>query len=299
MTPRNDYLVLLLQSLGLPLLSAVQKNSSQSSHEFDASKEAQKIAELLASSQKLGRELRHALDLSGETDKKSLRIVLTTLAAQLVASLYDESGKIPNEHDVKRMLAGFESVLTFSDQFTPEADSVERLKALAAEYALFDGYQLHMQYLQSCLPVIRAVSLFSFGQPESKLVKDICDKLAQRAADMRLKFFGEALDINQVRMADLAFLRMLAGLYADCHEIETQRLARLDETARASIQPASVWAVFEQRAQMLDALAESLLPLSASVQEAVNLSAANENTESGDDDQQATGTSNPMTFFKK
>ncbi|MBK6896170.1 MAG: hypothetical protein IPH06_06230 [Alphaproteobacteria bacterium] len=311
MTPRSDLLLSLLENLGLPLIQAVDSSSWKSAP--DPAKEAERLKDLLAASKSLGQELRKALHLPADGDKKSIRIALTVLAAQMIAAHQKNSGKAFSEQDVQRVTKGFEAVLAFSDDLIPEEESLEPLRKLGEDFALFGGYQIHVHLLHAFLPIIRAVSIFSFGQAGSKMVKDICDKLILRATELRGKLFGGGLDLNQARIAELSLLRILASLYADCHISETERFIKLHESARLAIQPSTIWDLFEQRMLMLEALATSFIPLAQGGDPqasdsappetpAVHLSAVNENTESDEGGDTGSGgqpSGTPMAFFKK
>ncbi len=310
MTPRSDLLLSLLEKLGLPLIQAVHGSPNKAAP--DPAKEAERLKDLLNSSKTLGQELRKALDLPADPDKKSIRIALTVLAAQLVAAHHKNSGKGFSEQDVKRITSGLEAVLVFSDTLLPDEESLEALRKLAEDFALFGGLQIHLNLLHAFLPVVRAVSLFSFGQSGSRMVKEIAEKLVIRAAELRVKVFGQALDANQARIAELSLLRILASLYADCHISETERFIKLQESARLAIQPSTIWDLFEQRVLMLETLAISFMPLAQTDSTGsdavapeiamVQVSAANENEggdAGGDASQSGQPAGSPMAFFKK
>lgn len=310
MNPRTDLLLSLLEKLGLPLIEAVHGGPQKLAP--DPAREAERLKELLNASKTLGQELRKTLDLPLDSDKKSIRIALTVLGAQIVAAHHQNSGKGFNEQDIKRITSGLEAVLVFSDTLLPEEESLETLRKLAEDFALFGGVQIYLNLLHAFLPVIRAASLFSFGQSGGRMVREITEKLVARAAELRVKLFAHTLDANQARIAELSLLRILASLYADCHISETERFIKLQESARLAIQPSTIWELFEQRSLMLEALAISFIPLSqgdssasdtaAPEIPAVHVAAANENDgDQGDKQTSQAGqaTDSPMAFFKK
>jgi len=308
MNPRTDLLLSLLEKLGLPLIEAVHGSPQKLAP--DPAREAERLKELLNASKTLGQELRKTLDLPLDSDKKSIRIALTALAAQVVAAQYKNSGKGFSEQDIKRITSGLEAVLVFSDDLVPEEQSLEALRTLADNFALFGGLQIHLHLLDAFLPVIRAVSFFSFGQSGSRMVKEVAEKLVIRAAQLRVNLFGETLDPNEARVAELSILRLLSSLYSDCHISETERFIKLQESARLAIQPSTIWDLFEQRVLMLEALAISFIPLAqgdsassgaAAPDMAVHVSAANENqgAQEGGETGQGGAPESPMAFFKK
>src|SRR5690606_39079406 len=75
-------------------------------------------------------------------------------------------------------------------------------------------------------------------------------------------------DAAENARAEMALLKALASLYVDCHRAEKARLLSLSESERSQIAQAGggalpmdrLWADFELRASMMEALAESALP---------------------------------------
>jgi hypothetical protein len=90
----------LLEKLGLPLIEAVRQQYAGRLLP-DPAKEAERLKDLLAASKTLGQELRRALELPADGDKKSIRIALTVLAAQMVAAQHRNSGKAFTEQDMR------------------------------------------------------------------------------------------------------------------------------------------------------------------------------------------------------
>ena len=262
MDSRTDFILQIIESIGLPLVEAVEDSSKQ----HDAAQAAEIIGTLLSGSTAFGSEIGKALDFKGDDlVKSSVRANLAAIAAQIIATQYKRHNKVPGDTENKRVITALESVLTFSDNFTPDVDSIARMKSLSEDYALFDTQQINISYVLALLPALNAVGGFSFGQSESKLLQDITDKLGQRAQNLRRVLFAEELEVNEAKLLELSLLRMLVRLYSDCHKEETDRIMKLDEAARSSITIDSVWSAFEKRAQMLETLATSFVPAKGTV----------------------------------
>lgn len=258
MRQRTEFGLLMLQQIGLPLLRSLASANDASQ---DAAKESSALADLLRRSGEYGTQIEKSLDLDpGEEKNKPLRIALTALGAQTLALYKEQNGKLPGDNEAKRIFSALEPVLTFADRFVPDEQSIVRLRGLSADFALLDGQQLQLQQIMAFLPVLQAVAAFSFGQPETKLVKEIGERLSAWASAFRERLFGAHLDPQEAKIIDLIFLRMLAALYADCHVAETERLTKAPSAPGGGDGMKAVWAAYELRASMLETLAGTFLP---------------------------------------
>ncbi len=258
MRQRTEFGLLMLQQIGLPLLRSL---ASAADATQDAAKESSALADLLRRSTEYGTHIEKSLDLNpGEEKNKPLRIALTALGAQTLALYKEQNGKVPGDNEAKRIFSALEPVLTFADRFVPEEQSIARLRGLSADFALLDGQQLQLQQIMAFLPVLQAVAAFSFGQSETKLVKEIGERLSAWASAFRERLFGAALDPAESKIVDLIFLRMLAALYADCHVAQTERLMKKEQAENGENGMKAVWAAYELRASMLETLAGTFLP---------------------------------------
>lgn len=267
MSSRAEYLIQILEKLGSPLMAAIIGQPAQTKSADDAALvDAQKIASLLAKSVQAGIDMGNAADMgrAGLQDD-SLRVALTALAAPLVAEQFRRSGRVPGDADIKRIVTALQAVMSFSENFTPSPENIERLKTLAAEGRAPDGHQVDIQYIHAFVPVINALGAFSFGQAEQKLIVDVASRLTARASEMGNSLLG-AVPEPERKLCELVLLRALAPLYAASHQAETARLTALSDEQRmaqasgGSSSLDAVWRGFETRAQMLEMLAKSLLP---------------------------------------
>ncbi len=259
---RAEYLLQVLEKIGAPLMASVITVNARS-NDGQLHNEAQKIAELLNKAVHVSIDMSHSLDLgpTGEmTD--SIRIALTGLAGPLVAGAFRTNGKSPTDPEMKRVIAALQAVLTFAENFEANSENSDRLKNISADGQQTDPAQNYVQYINAFTPVINAAGVFSFGQPEQKLLMDISSRLTARAQQMRERLFGDAGADN--RRTELGILKALAEIFVACHEAETIRIQALNDDARAQMQTAdgisqeTLWKNFDVRATMLEVLSQGI-----------------------------------------
>lgn len=254
-----------LERLGAPLLAAACDVAARSGG-AETPREAERLAELLAKSVQASLALAGTMALKEKDGTGDAgRLALTALAAGLVGGQYRQTARVPDEAEIKRMVAALEAVMTFADNFTPAAENTLRLQGLEPGFFPADENQIHIQYLNAFVPVVGAVSAFSFGKQDKKLLQEIAARLCAQAAALRAAAAGSGGE-KADRMAELKILGGLVDLYVQCHMAETQRLMALDEAARAQAQESGglsldpVWQAFDLRVSMLEALCGSILP---------------------------------------
>ncbi|MBI4031997.1 MAG: hypothetical protein HY370_10010 [Proteobacteria bacterium] len=256
MNQRAYFLLQVLEKIGVPLLDAAAARN-----DGGGVKEAERVAELLGKAVQMSVALSGAVesrDKSGNSD--AVRVALASLSSSIIAGYYSQTGKVPGDADMKRLTAALEAVLIFADNFTAAADETARLERLSPDMAVADEGQIGLQYISVFIPLVDAVSRFSFGQPEKKLAQDIASRLAAQAEAMRKNMLPD-LDGGREKRADLIILDGLVRLYVRCHEAEMRRLAGLDEDKRtASLSMDPVWKAFDKEAGMLESLAGSMVP---------------------------------------
>ena len=257
MDQRTTYLLQILESIGAPLMHAVTAQNAGND-----TQDAQTLASLLGKTVEASIELGNIMDINpAEAQDDTLRVALAGLAGPLVAGQYQKRSKVPESTDLKKITGSLQAVLTFSDNFTPTPETVERLKSLEASGQAVDGYQSQIQYMQALIPVVEAIAAFPFGQPETKLIMDVSDRLVKRAVEIREALLPNVGDEAVQKITELAILRGLALLYSACHKNETQNAQAMGEAARnegLSMDP--VWKAFATRTAMLEALASRMVP---------------------------------------
>lgn len=255
MTQRPAFLIEVLEHLASPLLSAVASGGASPDV-------AARMAELLGRSVQMGVALGEAVDIRDNTEgSESLRLAVTALAAGLVAGQYRNTGKTPDEADMRRQITALEAVLTFAANFTPAPDNIARLQGLVP-----DVPQMELQYLSVFSPLVSEVLAFSFGRPERKMMQDIAERLTARAVAVRDTLLPRTGDPRQDGLNDLYVLRALAPVFAECYRAEKQKIQALGDAERARlIQEGGgllpfdpVWQAFEVRVAMMESLAAGL-----------------------------------------
>ncbi|GJL85730.1 MAG: hypothetical protein DHS20C02_15050 [Micavibrio sp.] len=266
MDKRSEYLIQLLEKIGAPLMEAIADVSTRQPQD-EAGDDAKKIAALLAKTVQVSIDIGKNMDLASQEDQgESIRVALAALAGSVVAEQYKHGGQVPDDQALARITGALQAVMTFSENFIPSEENTERLKQIKAQGQLVDARQTDIQYIQAFIPAVNAIGNFSFGQPEQKLVQEVADRLTSKAMVLRESIFAGSLSPDDQKRIELALLRSLASIYAECHRAETSRLTQFDagqnETGGASMAP--VWAAFDVRAAMLETLGTSLAPQNAS-----------------------------------
>jgi hypothetical protein len=255
MNQRAAYLLQILEKIGAPLTSAVVGGSLS---DTDAAKT---VAGLLGKAVQASIDLGQIMEINpADAQDDSLRVALAGLAGPLVADVYRKKGSSPDDAEIKKITTSLQAVLTFADNFTPDAANTQRLEDLEARGQGVDAHQTTIQYIGALIPVVEAIAAFPFGQPEQKLIMDVTDRLVRRTAEMRETLLP-GLPASDQKVAELGLLNALAKVYSACHLEETQKVMKMSEDARASglsINP--VWVSFDVRAGMLEALAGNLVP---------------------------------------
>ncbi len=262
MDQRAAYLLQILETIGSPLMSAIVSAAPASDGPPDGQSDAQTMAALLAKTVEGSIELGNIMDINpAEAQDDTLRVALAGLAGPLIAGQYEKRGQIPESPNIKNITGALQAALTFSDNFAPTPETVERLKNLQASGQVADTYQTQIQYMQAFIPVIEAIAAFPFGQAEAKLIMDVSERLVKRSVELREALLPNIDDEAAQKRIELGFLRALAQLYSACHKGETEKVLGMDAEARTdtlSMEP--VWNAFDLRAAMLEALAVKMAP---------------------------------------
>jgi hypothetical protein len=257
--PRTAYILQVLEKIGAPLMGAITDGSTPD----DPTNEAQIMAALLSKTVQASIELGNTI----ETDPlraldDSVRVTLAALASTLVAGQYRRRAQIPDDLSLKKITSSLQAVLSFSENFAPNPENAARLRDLEAKGQPSDPTQTQIQYVQAFIPVVEAIAAFPFGQPEQKLLVEVSNRLIKKSIEMREILLPGMVDEGEQKRAELGFLRALAVIYSAAHRAETDKALRSGDDARMaglSMQP--VWAAFELRAAMLEALSGTIVPL--------------------------------------
>ena len=261
MNPRSTYLLQILEKIGAPLLAAVEASADTSPAE------AAIVAELLGRAVQSGVDLATIMDVrDAGPEGESVRLALTALAGPLVAGHYRQTGKVPADSDIKRLVTSLSAVLIFADNFSPAAENTARLTSLEAGTAVVDDTQIMIQCLQALTPIVVTIAAYSFGRPEKKMVQDVAERLMAQAGTIASRIIPGANPVD-LKRAELALLRAMTPLYCEAHLAEKNRLMALDENARQAAAQAQggvlsldpLWQNFDRHLAMLDIIGQTLL----------------------------------------
>ena len=258
-TQRTLLTVQIVEKLGAPLLAAVAEVAVRgASADPPQTLYAERLAELLARSIQVSVSLSGKLDLNnpgGNPD--AVTLALAGVAAGLVAGLHKHTGRVPDDNELKRLIAALEAIMVFGDNFAPVAENTLRLINIEAGAEPADESQVNIQYINALAPVVNAVAAYSFGMPEKKMVQEVAERLIDNAVRLARLMSPAGADEKETKRAELRILRGLVPLYVECHEAERQRLMRKD-AASETISTAPVWEAFDIRAAMMETLGMSL-----------------------------------------
>ncbi|MGQ0527164.1 MAG: hypothetical protein ACT4OY_03920 [Alphaproteobacteria bacterium] len=288
MNAKSQYLIQVLEKIGLPLLSSIVEVSA-GAPDNPVAEDAQRMAELLARTTQASLEISSVISPINATQNDAFRLALAALAAPVIADHYRYDRQVPGDADIKKITAALQTVVTFADNFEAELDNAKALQGLEGAA---DSTQTALHQIMAFTPVINEVSSFSFGMNEPKLISDIVLRLVEKSLSMSAQWFsGEDEPARKKNALDI--LKCLARIYASCHMAETARL----QTAGASDGGLeTVWKNFDLRAALLEALASSLLGSSTSASSASRApepeTVAAPPTHSG-------GATNPLSGFAK
>jgi hypothetical protein len=258
MTQRAVLQAEIFEKIGKPLVASVSKvaQDAQDMPEDNPRAEAERTAELLAKSIQVSTTLSGLMDIKDlDGEAESIRVALVALASDLISSHYLNAGTSPDEGDIKRIITALEAVLTFSDNFVVSEGAVLRLKALEDGKIAIDDSQISIQFINTFIPVVNVVSVFSFGKPEKNLVADITDRLLQKAKSIHKMLTNKGGSSQSERVSELLLLKGLVDLYVQCHMIETEKLTAAGAGA-ANMDGAigAVWDAFNLRSDMITVL---------------------------------------------
>lgn len=269
MDSRSTFLLQVLEKLASPLVASISEVSVRQMMMPDPSQagamrpEAEQVAGLLTKSTQMSIGLSELIDLKlPENEADSLRLALTSLASPLVANIYRLAGRTPTDAEIDRVMAAMNAVYTYSDNFSPASDATARMAVLDQDFYPSDATQVALQYMSALLPAVNSVMAYSFGQPEKQLIKDVTERLLKESQALRKTMFPHLTDPRDTSKSDLAVLRMATQIYSQCHFGEMAKLMATEEQARQGLAPAmtTLWQAFSLRMQMLEVLAEVLVP---------------------------------------
>jgi len=246
MVQNSKFAVNILEKIGAPLAAALESVPLQGD---DKDIEAAKLmAQMMGQAVQVSIALNNALNVTeSEEQADSTRLALAAIAAPLIAEFYRQNARVPDEQDLKRIVKSQEAVLAFAENFSAADEGKSRLSTIDHDAPLFDKTQISLVVLQALNPVLTAIFEFPFGQSETKLLQEVSDRLQANAAEMVRSAGGD-------KLGEILVLKALAQIYADCHRMETARLATASDENRSELSLDPVWKAYDTKVAMAEAI---------------------------------------------
>ncbi|MEM9468873.1 MAG: hypothetical protein AAF988_01795 [Pseudomonadota bacterium] len=250
MTQQSAFLIKTLEKIGAPLAAAVEEVSARLRHDMEAParevEDAKVMAQLLGQTVQVSLSLGSALvKASDEAQADALRLAVASMIAPLIAGYFRQHGQVPDDQALSRMTKSLEASVAFAENFNPDYAQGSRLSQLGEDALVFDDAQKNINALDVLVPVMKAIGEFPFGQSETKLLQDVSGKLKEKAAS--LNEGGDTL-------SEMAILKSLAKIYADCHLAEVKILSQSDNEERTELSTDPIWKAFDTRLAMVSTL---------------------------------------------
>ncbi len=257
MSERSDFNLQVLQFIAAPLLGSVLAYMPEGKAPDDE-QVAKAVAGLLAKSVQAGIEMGSLVELDKQGDKAdALRVSLVGVASQMLSGMYTANGAIAEEAELKRLQDGLKSVIGFADNFASDEASQMRLQGMEAVGFPADIPQSYVQYLQAFVPVILAVSEFSFGKGEAQLLSEIASRLGKNAQEI-VDILGAGSQSTDPKLVERGVLKALGQLYAQCHKAQVVKLSAQGPEGGPGLD--QVWQAYDTQVQMMLVLAKGLNP---------------------------------------
>ncbi len=246
MTQNSKFAIKILEKIGAPLAAALESVPLQVD---DKDVEAAKLmAQMMGQAVQISIALNNSLNVTEDEEQAdSTRLALAALAAPLIGEFYRQNARVPDDQDLKRIVKSQEAVLAFAENFTAADEGKSRLTTIDHDAPLFDKTQISLVVLQALSPVITAIFEFPFGQSETKLLQEVSDKLQVSAAEIVKKTGGD-------KLGEVMVVKALAGIYADCHRMETARLATASDENRGELSLDPVWEAYQTKLAMIEVI---------------------------------------------
>jgi hypothetical protein len=255
MNAKSKFTLQVFEKIGTPLFASVNEVASRNimtgqAKELPSDIEiAKTVAQLLTSVTQSGSKLSEKIGLTtNDPDSDAIQIALAGILSPIVANLYQVTGQTPKEQDLDRVLASFDTVASFSDNFTSLQDGANQLESLPASSPK-GATQDSLRYTMAMVPLVNSVAAFSFGEEPDKLLKKVSERVTKEVKEISATVPGDNTD-------EISILSGIVTIYSQCHFSEMARImAMTDEQRQTSpVTIDGVWAMVDQRLDMLKAL---------------------------------------------
>lgn len=261
MDSKHQTFLRIFEKLGTPLIAAVNEVRTRTGQpDGDDTGDAKKLAQLLTVVTKESVDLADKADIvQSDSEKDDLRLSLTTIIAPLVASLYQMTGKIPEDKETAQLSESFGVLSSYIDNFISIKEGAARIGQMEDGQYFVDKNQIKIQTLSVLIPVVNSVIAFPFGEKPSKLIRTVCSRLIEESEKLQEKI-SPTDNEAEAKHIQLGLLRSLVVIYSQCHFSEMARILNSQGKNRAeanlSIEP--VWKAFSERVDMIDAVSSVL-----------------------------------------
>lgn len=303
MNNQSQFTLQIFEKIGSPLFSAVNEVSSrmvmtgQSPAAPTDEEYAETIAKLLTSLTKTSSEAIETLDLdSKDPESDDLHVSMASVLSPVIANLYQIMGLPPTDEDIAKISKALNTLSTFSNNFSVTNEAGEALSNLKTA----DQSNEHLKNLMGCVPLINAVTAFSFGETPEKLIKNLYKRLEDDAKAL-------SDDYQVGTYADV--LPCVVTLYSQCHFSEMARIMSMSDKDRETqaIGVETVISKYDAHLDMLKTLASSMMGVpvaqtQSSATETTPPPAPQKETETPTQAappaaNETQGSDNPMSFF--
>ncbi len=232
-----DILSLIVQGVAVPLINAVMDISGEKDRDYCVDETARLLS---ISSENINEfNLPTAMSSYGLLAFIS-RLSLLSLSCQVMGSFYSQSGEMPRDADIKRIVSSVNSLLAMPG-------SLDCVRSGGMGLSYFNGYG----------PLLIVANGFSFGQDEGKLIQDVSKKI-----EVFVDEGIEKLSCDNTENRRQLLRSVLITLYCGAHSSEVRRIMALEDYQRDQEKSAqhleNTWRDFEIRAEMMMIIAQAM-----------------------------------------
>lgn len=259
-----------LKEVGMPLISAsidvqIRNMATQGAQPLSTrlQEDAKTLSSLVKTSMSLIRHVAGAVPVNNPEKSIAIKMGLASFVSPIVADYYKLHMALPEEKGVFEILEKIDAVTKVID--------LDHWAEEVSEKMLFNPLALNREsqrsnQLEASLPIIQAVSRFSFGLNPDQLIKDALARVVGAAENLSLRICEREPSLKRDPAIASVLNKAAAQLYADCHFEEVERLSLMAEQEQQryirhyggnySLEP--VWQAFEARLHMLFIIADHL-----------------------------------------
>lgn len=299
---QSTFLSSIMPEIGLPLVRTIIENCPSS----DEQTITQEMEKLLAQTIRNNDYIKDALGINDKSHENSdLYLMLSSLSSKIIASHYKRTKTPPTDKNLKQITGAINALLTFSENYTPIISLMDAYPENANKPSLSPKHTTDLIYISIFLPLINAVSTFSFGLNPSRMIQNVSEKMNIRTAQIRSHLLGDSLNDNDRKTAEIRIIKTLIDLYSSCYMQEIDRITKLsqpEQHAQDNTQQIEhIWALFENRVSLLFGLAQEKSNVETPEEDVTALFEEAEALNNSTDDEilEENKTTTPMSFYKK